>query len=234
MVSTIFELVYLHTAVTEVLTSTSERSLTTTAMAESTTSPLNRHTEKPLDESTPETPTTTNEIMPAAQTSTSTEPSTMEAATDAFTESAENITTDRAGDSTTTRTSQDTKTPPTSPPLATPPELDILTNGDSFRALVGSELTFKCEVRGGGDGTQLTWYFNGRPLSGVEIDMEQDNNGGGRVLISQLRFDKVMLSHEGEYICQAHSSLRNETLSAPITLTVYRECCVLCNYSLIL
>ena len=209
-------------AVTEVLASTSERSLT---MDESATSPLSGHTERPLDELTPEAPTTTAETM---QTSTSNEPSS-KAATGPFTESSEKPTPDRAGNSTTdivSSTSPDVTSKPTHPPLITPPALDVLTNGDSFEAFIGNELTFECEVRGGGDGTQLSWYFNNQALLDIEIEVKEDSDGG-RVLVSQLRFDEVLLSHEGEYKCQAHSPLRNEMVSAPITLTVTSECWVM-------
>lgn len=97
-----------------------------------------------------------------------------------------------------------------------------MTNGDSFEVMLGSNLTFECQVRGGGESTQLTWYFNDDPLPDIEVHPRQDLNGR-TYLVSQLSFEGVKISHEGGYACRVHSPLHNLTVSAPIQLTVASE-----------
>ena len=97
-----------------------------------------------------------------------------------------------------------------------------MTSGDMYAVTVGDQLTFECHVLGGGEGTQLSWVFEGETLTGFKVELTEDINGHSR-LVSQLSFDGVKASHAGEYTCMAHSPLLDQSITAPITLVVSRK-----------
>ena len=168
---------------------------------------------------TSEGPSTTCCIGEGETTTNIEEPTTQEPVSEKITTDSEPVT-----HPTTTGTRSMTTDTPTQPPLTTPPPpvLDIMTNGDRFSVMVGSSLTLECHVSGGGEGTLVYWFFNGDKLPNVNVEQTHDNDGMPR-LSTQLTFDLVESSHAGQYMCEAHSPLHSQTVSAPIQLNVSRK-----------
>ena len=154
-----------------------------------------------------------------------------EKATTMSSASTEHSTTNSAEISPTTNFVTFTTATPTQPRLTTPPApppvLDIMTNGDLFEVILGSELIIECHVRGGGEGTLVSWYFNKEPLPDVQVE-SRDDGSDGVLLVSNLRFESVKLSHAGDYQCVANSTLHSQTVMAPVTLSVSSKSVTVC------
>ena len=213
------------TDTTDSVTDTTDSVTDTTDAVTDTTDAVTDTTDSVTDTTDSVTDTTDPATDPATVVTEREKATTMSSA------STEHSTTNSAEISPTTNFVTFTTATPTQPRLTTPPApppvLDIMTNGDSFEVILGSELTIECHVRGGGEGTLVSWYFNKEPLLDVQVE-SRDNGSDGVLLVSNLRFESVKLSHAGDYQCVANSTLHSQTVMAPVTLSVSSKSVTVC------